>query len=356
MDQPEPPSEVGDESPSSPEETPFQWVATYDYVIAGYTAATLVIAQVYGLTIDYPLLLNFNYDVFFLCLVAFFIVMLFPMVALQQWMEGHDDRPFGEASRKVMAEKYFSRQKLYDLVHILFLMKVLLVQYSCLKQAIPLINPWVYDDGLLLWDLWLHYGFNPMTGSVQFLGTSPEMVEFMDSAYLGWYAIQAPTLVIFAFLIHHRPLHIAFFSAYFCLWVFSGLITLILPSLGPIYISPEWFPHIDGTFADQLQSQLWGHYLAGLINPEQYQANIYEGIAAFPSLHVGVIALFSFFLYPIHRGMGLAMGIFTAVTLVGSVYLGWHYAVDGYFTILLSYVLYRLWMWNVPPIDKDEVL
>ena len=54
-----------------------------------------------------------------------------------------------------------------------------------------------------------------------------------------------------------------------------------------------------------------------------------------PSLHVAVPVLFTIVAWGIDRRLGALFGVYTALILVGSVHLGWHYAVDGYVTLAL---------------------
>jgi hypothetical protein len=58
------------------------------------------------------------------------------------------------------------------------------------------------------------------------------------------------------------------------------------------------------------------------------------GISAFPSMHVAVPSILTFSTWARSRALSAAFGTYTAVILVGSVALGWHYAVDGYFSIV----------------------
>lgn len=65
------------------------------------------------------------------------------------------------------------------------------------------------------------------------------------------------------------------------------------------------------------------------------------GISAFPSMHVAMAVLFA--LYAARRSwlVGLLMWAFAAIIMVGSVVLGWHYAVDGYASVLISIAIWK---------------
>jgi membrane-associated phospholipid phosphatase len=65
------------------------------------------------------------------------------------------------------------------------------------------------------------------------------------------------------------------------------------------------------------------------------------GISAFPSLHVATAVLFALYASRRWGRIGLALWAFAATILVGSVVLGWHYAVDGYAGALLSVLIWK---------------
>jgi hypothetical protein len=66
------------------------------------------------------------------------------------------------------------------------------------------------------------------------------------------------------------------------------------------------------------------------------------GISAFPSMHVAVPALLTFATWRRSRALSTALAAFTVVILISSVALGWHYAVDGYASILGSGIIWLL--------------
>jgi membrane-associated phospholipid phosphatase len=65
------------------------------------------------------------------------------------------------------------------------------------------------------------------------------------------------------------------------------------------------------------------------------------GISAFPSMHVAMAVLFALYATRRSRLVGLLMWAFAAIIMVGSVILGWHYAVDGYASVLISIAIWK---------------
>ena len=65
------------------------------------------------------------------------------------------------------------------------------------------------------------------------------------------------------------------------------------------------------------------------------------GISAMPSMHNAQAALFAAFAYSLNRRFGHAMVAYAALIFVGSIHLGWHYAVDGVIGIAGALVIWR---------------
>ncbi|WP_109043768.1 phosphatase PAP2 family protein [Allosphingosinicella deserti] len=61
----------------------------------------------------------------------------------------------------------------------------------------------------------------------------------------------------------------------------------------------------------------------------QRDVGIGLGISAMPSLHNAMCALYVFAFARRSRPLAIAAGIFALLVFVGSIHLGWHYAVDG---------------------------
>jgi len=67
-----------------------------------------------------------------------------------------------------------------------------------------------------------------------------------------------------------------------------------------------------------------------------------RGISAMPSMHVGSSIILMLAAYRMNRWFGRAMAVFAATILVGSVHLGWHYAVDGIFAAIIAAGLWKV--------------
>ena len=312
----------------------------YDYLVAGYALFAVILALLVGFKLDFSVIFQFQYDKTFLAIVALYFVIHVAVMALTLRKQKKDDCLFGSVWRREVSERYLRWSVAMDIVRVLVLLKVTLMIYCEIKQAIPFINPRLYDAELRTVDQWTHLGINPNTAVVALLG-APALAFLFDKLYVLWYLLKPLTLAYFA-VTPDRKLHSAFFSAYFAMWIFGGLIAVSLPSLGPIYTHPEWFAGLNARIARSLQTRLMTHYQSALSHPEQYKVFIYEGIAAFPSLHVGIAALFAFFAYSVNRKVGYAFATYAVIVQIGSVLLGWHYAVDGYFATLLAYAFFRM--------------
>ena len=65
------------------------------------------------------------------------------------------------------------------------------------------------------------------------------------------------------------------------------------------------------------------------------------GISAMPSMHVAIATLNALMLSSLGRWQAVAGWAFAAIILFGSVYTGWHYAIDGYVSMLVVGVIWQ---------------
>ena len=66
------------------------------------------------------------------------------------------------------------------------------------------------------------------------------------------------------------------------------------------------------------------------------------GISAMPSLHVALAVLNAIFVTSLNKWAGAFAWAYAAAIMFGSVYFGWHYALDGYVSIIVVIVVWRM--------------
>jgi hypothetical protein len=84
-----------------------------------------------------------------------------------------------------------------------------------------------------------------------------------------------------------------------------------------------------------VQARLWSGYSSGAMH-------LIAGIAAMPSVHVALPVLYALAGWKLDRRLGILFGAYALLIFLGSVHLGWHYAVDGYVTFLIVPIVWWL--------------
>ena len=102
--------------------------------------------------------------------------------------------------------------------------------------------------------------------------------------------------------------------------------------------------------AAHIQRYLWAFH-------ERGTAGFGSGIAAFPSVHVSLVTLNALFLFEFSRKAGLVACAYVALVVASSVYLAWHYAIDGYAAIILTIAIYGVirWLLSVAAVGGDAM-
>ena len=329
----------------------------YDPLIIGYVGIGLIFSRIYNFEINWLILFDFKYDLVLLKVTSITLLMFFPLYYLRIRLNGKDAPAKSiKACLTYTRGRFLNWTNLFEFFRILAALKIVMTIYCIIKQAIPIINPVLYDDILWKIDKFIHFGFSPTLLSLKSLSATT-VTSFIDSTYILWYFFKIPFLITFIWFVDQKKRN-HFFSAYFLLWIVGGLLAVLFPSVGPVYKYPGLFAGLDIPHASALQKQLWIHYNEILHHPEYFRAFVYEGVAAFPSLHVAVIALFCIFSRELNKIFFIFMLCYTLIVQTGSVHLGWHYAIDGYFGMILAFFCYfvtehRVGIMSYPIFRKD---
>ena len=236
----------------------------------------------------------------------------------------------------------------------LSLLAFLVVTFAGVKAQIPNLSPFHWDMALYRLDHALHVGVDPWR-ITWFLFGSDAATVIIDRLYFSWFLVIHVALFATMLFDQNTSRRRQYMLTYVLIWTVLGtFLAIVFSSAGPCYMADlqngntSYAPlmsQLDNVSSQYfltsqfLQSQLWAAYTANLVTN--------YGISAMPSLHVAHAVL----LILLARSHGklltnMAAG-YAIIILIGSVHLGWHYAVDGYFAAIATLALWRASGWWV---------
>ncbi len=221
--------------------------------------------------------------------------------------------------------------------------------FTSIKTLLPtLTHGFLYDRQLADLDRWLHGGVHPwsLLWSIPYARQILPVVQFNYG--IVWYAICFGALFFVATSPKADGIRVRYFASYFFTWIFLGnIVAGIWISAGPAFYGFVTQDHACfetllaalATDTSSISARLFQEYLWSL--HESGLAAFGSGISAFPSVHVGLIVMNSLYLWDYSRRLGTIAFAYCALILASSVYLGWHYALDGYVSALVVIVAHQ---------------
>jgi PAP2 superfamily len=200
--------------------------------------------------------------------------------------------------------------------------------YRNLKAIVPLVRPGELFDGQLAdVDRAMFAGHQPAALLHSILGTG--IVTHVFSTFYVAFIVFLP-LTIGVSLVFSRRLEAGLYytTAQSINWVLGAGSYLLLPSLGPAYAHPAAFAALPVSEVTHLQAVLMDQRIAFLQSPATATP---QAIAAFASLHISMsfTAALAAHAFGAGRRLKIALWAWLAVTMVGTIYLGWHYVADN---------------------------
>jgi hypothetical protein len=228
--------------------------------------------------------------------------------------------------------------------------------FSSFKDMIGTLNPFYLDATLAKIDAFLHFGVQPWRITHYFFHDFPSAMT-INFAYNVWFFIVWGYAFCQIFGLAGRYHRAQYLLSFVLCWVIVGsVLALLLSSAGPCYFGR--ITHSPDPFAPLMQQlytidaphlasgsywHLWSLSVQETLWNDQFQSttSIGSGISAMPSMHVSMAFMMALSAMKINKWFGRVMLAYTAVIMFGSVYLGWHYAVDGYVSIAVTYLIWR---------------
>lgn len=225
--------------------------------------------------------------------------------------------------------------------------------FTSAKNLLPLLSSFSENEKLIAdFDLFLHgrEAWTYVQPALDAMGLR-QAFEFMYGPL--WFLLIVGVPLIVAVSKRFEQIRSRFLVTYCLCWILIGNIAAgYFFSAGPVF-----YGNVTGDYdrfhelvnlaalskgtafsAFDIQSSLWGAYAANLVK-------LGTGISAFPSVHVSMATLLLLLGIQAGRTWAALGSLYLLIVMVGSVYLGWHYAVDGYFSIAATVVIWKCVEW-----------
>ncbi|WP_162891160.1 phosphatase PAP2 family protein [Aeromicrobium sp. A1-2] len=206
-----------------------------------------------------------------------------------------------------------------------------------LKGFVPFANHHLYDADLTRIDRAMFGGHSPAVLLHELLG-SDVAAQVLSLFYLAWIAALPASLAIALVWARRDRISSWWVTAVSVDWVIGVALNYALPTLGPVYDRPGDFANLTSTTTSALQQSMWIERLQVLADPANTQT--VQNIAAFASLHVAIATTACLVAHRagLHRAIVWSLRAFLAITMVATVYFGWHYVSDVIVGLLLGFV------------------
>ena len=189
------------------------------------------------------------------------------------------------ALRTVLVERW-NRDQILFTASGLVTWYVAYVAFRNLKSYVPFVTDRLADSQLARIDRVLWLGHDPAVVLHHTLGTSWAN-WVMAGVYLVWIGLVPASLAIALVWTRRSPAGAWYVTAISLDWCLGAALYYIVPSLGPVYSSPEWFASLPHTPNTSVSEMLLADRIEVLAGP--WDTGAVQTIAAFASLHVAVM-------------------------------------------------------------------
>ena len=250
---------------------------------------------------------------------------------------------------------FLKRERLLVGLPIIVFMPLFMSTVTSFKTLIPVINPFSWDFAFAKFDAMIHGGYQVWQLCQPIFGHHL-LTSVLNFFYNLWLFVMFGVLYWQTFSLRDLRLRMQFFLTYTISWVLLGTIAaVIFSSAGPCYYdrvvegnniykplmeylnvakksSPVW--------ALDTQEMLWRNY-------KDSKIDLGSGISAMPSMHMSMVFLFALVGWQSNRPFRIIFSSYVIIIMIGSVHLGWHYAIDGYVAILGTLLIWHCVGWFI---------
>jgi len=203
------------------------------------------------------------------------------------------------------------------------------VSFRNLKSMLPLVRDGLWDSTFADLDTALMLGHDPAVLLHDLLGRGAA-AHIMSFVYIAWLVFIPISLA--AALVWTRDVRrgMWYITAVGVDWVLGVTLYYLFPTLGPIYAEPWVYAGLAETPNSRLAALMLDERAEVLADP--FGSEIVQNIAAFASLHVAITVTAVLIAERVGLAGWMRRGLwaFLGLTVLATIYLGWHYLMDAF--------------------------
>jgi membrane-associated phospholipid phosphatase len=276
---------------------------------------------------------------------------LLDVIPRSLWRSRKRIKTFGTEARQLIRE-HWTRERIALVVIGLTSFYVTYVSYRNLKNYLPRFYTVMEDPILHKLDRWLFFGNEPATILHNLLGES-WAAHFFAFIYLLYLPLAPLSLVVW--LVWSRNISYGYWYATAnCLtWTLGTISYYMIPTMGPNFWYPWLYEGLDVTGVTDLQDSLWNSRQEVRFPLNPFSDSI-QSVAGFASLHTAltlVIAMIAHYTVR-HALIRWSAWVFFVLTVVSTLYFGWHYVADDLAGIVIAVL--AVWLGGIATGQKFE--
>lgn len=241
------------------------------------------------------------------------------------------------------------------------------IVFPGLKQMIPQIRPYYADMWLAAADEVFHGGHRVHIYLLPYL--DPWVMLVLDRVYASFFLVSLCFFIYMGRRGANPELRYLFMTSFMLAWPLFGIgFAVFFSSVGPSFheLVPLGvkYPRLMGNI--QAAQEYLQNFGLSLYSPkiQAYLLSLYHnhtigfggGISAMPSLHIAIPTLMMMAGWKSSRWLGVLTTLYLILTAGAAISLGWHYAVDVYVGIFLSFFLWALLFHGGVALRKKKVI
>jgi hypothetical protein len=315
------------------------------FYMIGNDILTIYITQQYPDFDFYPLTHILIYIIQFYYAAGVFLIIFFVLYFIAYSIKNYRIKPFWRSLAINFKNKYLTAQQVYGSILIFLLMPLFFAFVAMYKRLIPFVHPFAWDQTFEHWDYVLHFNHLPWQLLQPILG-HPAITEFLCDIYGLWFTVLA-AIIIWQANTKEYFYRMQFFLTFLLSWIILGTgMAFYFSSAGPCYFH-FYCPDIPDPYIP-LMSYLYQAASPWVIDIQYSLLTHLEtntlvlggGVSAMPSMHLAMATLCFLICSKHNKWLAILTFIFLILVLIASIHLAWHYAVDGYFAIIFTSLIW----------------